>query len=167
VFLKVGEDHTLRENEDNNSGASGLHSSSSSSSSDVIVVNVNEEEEKEEEVSQGHVQGGGRLATTISEDYDGGGDGAEEKDRGGYELSNFQGQVVGLLLKRLMTALNDVKTVPLVGFPIVAIVAAFTCNVTGQFGTAGTFSSNIATAAILLGAYIPLPGLKKRDRKKS
>ena len=117
VFLKVGEDHTLRDSKADGAGLIGAAGAN-----------------------------GAELTT------------AEIGARSDY-VPSLLGQAQGLWKKRVSSAMNDVKTIPLIMLPILVAVAGFTCNVTGQFGTAGTVGANIATAAIIFMGYIPMPGL--------
>jgi len=116
VFLKVGEDHTLRESK------------------------------LEGDTGNNRIPAAAELTT------------AQIGERSTY-VPSLLGQAQGLWKKRVSSAMNDLKTIPLILLPILVAIAGFTCNVTGQFGTAGSIGANIATAAIVFVGYIPTPGL--------
>ena len=69
-------------------------------------------------------------------------------------------QVYGLWMKRLRYGLNDLrKAVPMLLLPVGASAAAFALNATGVMFRPGGMNSNILTALICAGGYIPVVAL--------
>jgi len=69
-------------------------------------------------------------------------------------------QIYGLWRKRLAYALHDPKrAVPMILLPPAAALAAFLCNIYGQFGTVGALEASIATALVVAAGYLPMVAL--------
>ncbi|KAJ8608382.1 hypothetical protein CTAYLR_008160 [Chrysophaeum taylorii] len=78
---------------------------------------------------------------------------------GGSLWASFSTRVRALCRKRLLTARRDLKTIPLLLIPVAAAVAALVLNAEDEFGKRGTSTANVATAVIVMLAFIPAAGL--------
>lgn len=134
VFLKVGEDKAIAAEEKKAAQRNNTHSA------ERLMI-----EDQGQEVEEGTRRDYHRIKITEV----------------GLYVPSLVLQATGLALKRLSLAIHDFKTIPLIMLPIGATIAAFVCNATGQFGDPGGAINypQIATAAIIMAGYIPMPGL--------
>lgn len=105
---------------------------------------------------------GADHSVTPHEDGDEEGGGSSNAVLGGigedrkYE-ANFLSQVIGLCKRKLSYCKNDIVTIPLVLFPLAAIIAAAVLNAQEVISTSDD-SNAIISVAIYVAAYLAVPG---------
>jgi ATP-binding cassette subfamily A (ABC1) protein 3 len=73
--------------------------------------------------------------------------------------SNFHSQVLGMTKRKLTYAFNDFVTIPLLGLPIAAAVAAAALYGAKVIDDGSDVINDVVTAGIYLGGYLGVPGL--------